>query len=122
MPGGGLLRVLAQVVPQVPAVGDLHRARGALAGAVGVGAGPVPADHGDARVSLEPVRQDVPVPARQQVDDLVRFHVHQHGGVVLPLAGGDVVGAQHRDRARRNDLGAHNAPHERGLAAAGRPE
>jgi hypothetical protein len=39
------LHVLAQVVPQVPPVGDLHRAGRTVTGAVGVPAGPVPADH-----------------------------------------------------------------------------
>ncbi len=34
VPGGGLLGVLAQVVPPVPAVGDLERAGGAAGGAV----------------------------------------------------------------------------------------
>ncbi len=39
------LHVPAQVVPQVPPVGDLHRVGCAGTGAVGVPAGPVPADH-----------------------------------------------------------------------------
>ena len=43
----GALEVPGQVVPQVPAVGDLHRVRGAEPGGLGVGAGPVPADHLD---------------------------------------------------------------------------
>jgi len=44
------LHVPAQVVPQVPPVGDLYRAGRTITGAVGVGAGPVPADHLHARV------------------------------------------------------------------------
>ena len=39
------LHVLAQVVPQVPPVGDPHRAGRTVTSAVGVAAGPVTADH-----------------------------------------------------------------------------
>ena len=39
------LHVFAQVVPQVPAVGDLYRTGRTATSAVGVGAGVVPADH-----------------------------------------------------------------------------
>ena len=41
MRGDRLLGVLSQVVPQVPAVGDLDRGRGAVPGALGVGPGSV---------------------------------------------------------------------------------
>jgi hypothetical protein len=43
--GDALLDGLGQVLPQVEAVGDLHRIRRPGPGAVGVGARPVPADH-----------------------------------------------------------------------------
>jgi len=48
--GDQSLHVLAQVVPQVPPVGDLDRVGRTAAGAVGVSAGPVPADHLHTRV------------------------------------------------------------------------
>ena len=48
------LEVPGQVVPQVPAVGDLHRVRGAEPGGLGVGTGPVPADHLDSGMLLQP--------------------------------------------------------------------
>ena len=57
MAGDGLAGVLAQVVPQVPAVRDLDRARRAGPGGLGVGAPPVPADHlapPDARAATPP--------------------------------------------------------------------
>ena len=43
--GHGLLHVLGEVVPQMPAVRDLHGVRRAAAGALGVGAGAVAAHH-----------------------------------------------------------------------------
>src|SRR6202041_1326012 len=49
---GGGADAPAEVAQQVPAVGDLGGAGGALAGGLGVGAGPVPADHPRARVGL----------------------------------------------------------------------
>ena len=47
-------RARTQVVPQVPPVGDLHRAGRTVPGAGGVAAGPVPADHLHAGVGAEP--------------------------------------------------------------------
>ena len=58
--GHRLLHVLGQVVVEMPPVGDLGCFRGALAGAVGVGAGPVPADHLGSGVLLQPVRRRWP--------------------------------------------------------------
>jgi hypothetical protein len=45
VPGDGPGGVLGQGMPQVPAVSGLNRAGGPVAGALGVGAGPVAADH-----------------------------------------------------------------------------
>ena len=92
--GGGLGGPLAQVVPQVPAVGDLDRAGGALAGAFGVGAGPVPADHRGPGMSLQPALQGGGLPVREQVDDLPGGHVDQDGAVDVALAQREVVDAQ----------------------------
>jgi hypothetical protein len=60
-------------------------------GAWDVAAGPVVTDHRDARPTLGPVRRNVRVPARQQVDDVTGFHAGQHGGV-LRAAKADYVG------------------------------
>ena len=43
----GLLDCLAQVLPEVETVRDLHRVRSALPGAFAIAAGAVPADHLD---------------------------------------------------------------------------
>ena len=68
MTGDGLGGVLGEVVPQVPAVGDLDCLRCAVAGAFGIGAGPVAADHPRAWVGLEPPGQRAGLTARQDVD------------------------------------------------------
>jgi hypothetical protein len=66
--GDGFGGVLGEVVPQVPAVGDLNRSRSAIAGALGIGTGPVPADHPHPWVCLEPAGQRPSLAAGQDVD------------------------------------------------------
>jgi hypothetical protein len=89
-PGG----VLGEVVPQVPAVSDLDRVGGAVAGAFGVGAGPVPADHPRARVRGEPVFQRASLAAGQDVDGPAGAGVDQDGAVDVPFAQREVIDAQ----------------------------
>ena len=60
--GDGLAGVLAQVVPDMPAVRHLDRPGSAGAGSLGIGAGPVPADHLHLRVLLEPFPRWVSFP------------------------------------------------------------
>jgi hypothetical protein len=94
--GDGLLHVLGQVVPQVPAVGDLDRGRRALPGAVGVGAGPVPADHLGAGMRAQPAGEGVGLAVGEQVDRAVGGHVDQDRAVDVPAAQREVVHAEHR--------------------------
>ena len=86
-----LLGIFAQVVPQVPAVGDLGRGRGSGGGAPGVGAGPVPADHLRAGMGLQPCLQRARLAVRQQVDHAARFGVGDHGAIHLPLAQREII-------------------------------
>ena len=79
-------------------VGDLHRGGCCLPGGPGVGAAPVPADHLDAGMGAQPVRESLRLPVRQHVDEPVAVHVHQHGRIRMPLALGDIIDAQHGDR------------------------
>jgi len=73
----GLLHRLGEVVPQVPSVSDLHGVRGTGAGAVGVGAGPVPTHDSHARMPAQPGRdrlrgavgQHIQRPVGVDVDD-----------------------------------------------------
>jgi len=59
VPGDRPLDSLAEVVPQVPPVGDLHRVRRAPRAAIGITARPVPADQLRARAGGEPGRERV---------------------------------------------------------------
>jgi hypothetical protein len=63
MAGHAALHRLAEVLPQVEAVGDLHRLRRAGPRTLRVGAGAVPADHLDPGVGAQPGRQRLRVPA-----------------------------------------------------------
>jgi hypothetical protein len=92
--GDGLLHVLGQVVPQVPAVGDLDRVRCGLPGALGVGASAVPADDLGVRVRSQPGGEGGGLPISQQVHRTVGRHVDQHGAVAMTAAQGEVVHAQ----------------------------
>ncbi len=74
----GFVDRLTQVVPQVPAVGDLHRLPGSDAGCFGVGAGPVAAEDRNARMLLEPGRDRVRGAVGQHVQGPVRLDV-DHG-------------------------------------------
>lgn len=76
---------LGGVDQEVPTVGDLDRARRAGAGRLGAGAGPVAADHGDARVGGEPVPHRRGRPARQEVDGAAPLEVADD--TVSPLTG-----------------------------------
>jgi len=57
VPGNRALHRLAEVVPQVPSVGYLHRVRRSPGAAVGIAACPVPADELPARAGGEPHRE-----------------------------------------------------------------
>jgi hypothetical protein len=79
--GDGLLRCLAQVLPQVEPVGDLDRLRGSGADAVGVRAGPVPADRVDLGVPAQPGGERAGLAVGQHVYRPVTVHVDQDGVV-----------------------------------------
>jgi hypothetical protein len=96
----GLLHVLGQVVPQVPAVGDLDRVRCCLPGGLGVGASAVPADDLGSRVVPQPGREGGGLPISQQIHRLVGGHVHQDGAVDMSAAQREVIHAQHRHAGR----------------------
>jgi hypothetical protein len=109
------LGVLGQVVPQVPAVGDLDRVRCAVPGALGVVAGPVPADHLRARMRLQPGLQGAGFPVRQQLDRLARRDVHQDGPVDLAAPQGEVIDPEDLRRGADPRLGqGGDQPQQRG--------
>ncbi len=91
----GLGGVFGEVVPQVPAVRDLDGAGGSVAGAFGIGAGPVPADHPRTRVGGEPVFERPGLAARQHVDGPPGGGVNQDGCVDVAAAQREIIDADH---------------------------
>jgi hypothetical protein len=124
--GDHALHRLAQVLPQVKPVGDLHRVRCPKPGALGVGAGAVPADHLHARMRRQPVGQRLRLTARQQLHRLAGLAVDQHGPIDLPAAQREVVYSKH---PRGGRLGVrqgqqqpqHGRPAGLGLQLPGEP-
>ena len=113
--GDRLLRVLAQVVPQVPAVRDLDSERRAGRSAIGICAGPVPADDFRAGTGLQPLLQRGGLAVGQQVDDLARLGVGHHGAIDLPLAQREVVDPGDLRRGCHHGIGQrHDQPQQRG--------
>jgi hypothetical protein len=90
-----LLDVLGEVVPQVPAVSDLHGQGCAVVGAVGVGTGAVPAHDLGARMLAQPVREGVGLPVSQQLHRTVAVHVDQHRAVDVAATQREVVDTEH---------------------------
>ena len=95
----GFLYRVAQVLPQVKAVRDLDGIRCALAGALGVGAGPVPADDLYAGVVAQPLGEGFGLAVFQHVDGPVRVHVDQDGGVGMAFSFREVIDAKDGDLA-----------------------
>jgi hypothetical protein len=122
-----ILGVPGQVVPQVPAVGDLDRVRGAVPGTLGVVAGPVPADHLRARMRLQPGLQGAGFPVRQQLDRLARSDVHQDSPVDLAASEREVTGPEDLRRGADPRLGQggdqaqQRGPVRRGAQRGGQP-
>ncbi|HEY4992538.1 MAG TPA: hypothetical protein VII33_10695 [Nakamurella sp.] len=86
----------------MPAVGDLHRIRRAVPGAVSVAAGPVPADHLHAGMSAQPVGEVAGFPAEEDVDRSVPVgQVDQHRAVVVAAAQRELIDAEDRHLADR---------------------
>ena len=122
-----LLGVPGQVVPQVPAVGDLDRVRGAVPGALSVIAGPVPADHLRARMRRQPGLQGDGFPVRQQADGLARRDVHQDGPVDLAAPQREIIDPEdlragaNRGLGQGGDQPQQRGPVRRGAQHGGQP-
>ena len=86
----------------MPAVGDLHSIGSTVPGAVGVPAGPVPADHLHTGMETEPIREVGGLPAQEHVDRTVHVgQVDQYRAVVAAAAQRELVDAEHRHQADR---------------------
>ena len=110
----GLLYRVAQVLPQVEAVGHLDGVRCSLAGALGVGACPVPADDLHAGVVFQPLGQGGGLAVLQHVDGPVGVHVDQDGRVGMAAPFREVIHAQHRDLAGPGIGQSADQPGQRG--------
>jgi hypothetical protein len=117
----GLLDVLGEVVPQVPAVGDLDGLGCASMGAVGVGAGAVAAHDLDAGVLAQPVGEGVGLPVSQQLHRAVAGHVDQDAAVVVAAAQREVVDAEHGHRVGLG-IGQRAEQAQQGTAADRQPK
>ena len=111
-----LLRVLGQVVVEMPPVGDLVGFRGTLAGAVGVGACPVAADDCGSGVGFQPIGEGTRLAVAQQVHGLAGLGVDQDGPVVPAAAEREVVHAQDRDGPGLGFGQRHDQPQQAGPA------
>ena len=98
--GDQAFHVTAQVVPQMPPVGDLHSVGRAVPGAVGVPTGPVSADHLYAGMETEPVGEIGGFSAQEHVDRSVPVgQVDEHGAVLVAAAQRELVDAEDRHLA-----------------------
>jgi hypothetical protein len=80
MSGNGLLDVLSEVVPQLPAVGDLICLWCAGGGAVGIRAGTIAADDPTARMLTWPYGESGRLPV-QHIDRPMRGQVDEHRAI-----------------------------------------
>lgn len=93
--GDGPLGGLAEVVPQVPPVGNLSRLGCPGRGAFGEERSPIPADHLDAGPFGQPLCQAGCLPVRQQVHWPSGFDIDQNRAVDAALARGVLIDADH---------------------------
>jgi hypothetical protein len=114
--GNGRLDVVAQVIPNVPPIGNLPGIGRALPAAQREAAGPVPADQPDTRMSAEPGGEGAGLPVGEDVDDAMSVHVEQDAGVRLATPLGPVIYAEHCDLA---DLGIGQRPDQPDQRAPG---
>jgi hypothetical protein len=86
--------MLAQVLPQMPSVGDLHRVRSPGPGAFGIAAGTVPADHPHSGMRGQPALQRLRPAIGKHLDRPVGVDVDQHGRVAVAPAEREVINAE----------------------------
>ena len=92
---------LAEPVPQVPAVTDLHRRRPGPPDGLAIGPGPVTARDLGPRVLPQPVTGGVRGPAGNDVDPPARPGAGEHARLDQAAAQREVAGAQHPGDQKR---------------------
>ncbi|GHE13725.1 hypothetical protein GCM10010339_81640 [Streptomyces alanosinicus] len=93
-------RRVAEVLPQEPAVADLHRFGQSPGYALAAGARAIAADDLDAGVLAQPPFQGVGGTAREDVDALASLGVGQDGGVAVAALEREVIDAKHTRHSR----------------------
>ena len=78
----------------MPPVGDLHRLRSALGGALAIATATVAADDLDAGMGREPVRDSATFPVRQEIDGAATLEVTNDRPIILAIQLGEVVNAE----------------------------
>jgi len=120
VPGDGAFHGVAEVVPQVPLVGDLNGQRCAAGRAVGIAAGAVAADDLRTGAGSQPGGERIGGPVGQHIDRAARLDIDQQGAVTVPAAQREVIhpqhdrGAHHRWLGQRTDEPDQRHPAHRG--------
>ena len=83
VPVGEVLDGVAEVAEQMPSIGHLGGVRRALTDSVGICASTIAGDDLDTGTITQPPTDCRCFAVRQQIDDLVRLHVHQHRAVAV---------------------------------------
>ena len=91
MTGEDLPQGVGHIVQEMPAICGLDGRGGALADAIGVGAGTVAGDDLDARMGFQPCGNGVGLTVRQKVDGAVTFEIDDDGAVTLAPASCPVI-------------------------------
>lgn len=88
------LEDLTHVLDQVKPVAYLHRVWCATGGTLHIRHTAIPADHFDARMVKQPLREGISRTFREQIDDVVALEVDENSTVDMPFAEGEVVHPQ----------------------------
>jgi hypothetical protein len=90
-----LVQRFPEILQQMQAIRDLSRSGSPLAGALGIGAGPIPGDHLPSRMRSEPLRHRLGRAFREQRHGLVALQVYQDRAIGVPFTQGEIVHPQH---------------------------
>jgi hypothetical protein len=104
---------LAQVLQQMPTIGDLLGVRGRFGGGLDVVGPAVPADQFDTRMLFEPLLHRLGVAVGQEIHDVAPLQIHHDGAVTPPFAPGPIVDPDDAERGRGIVLDPLDAPQER---------
>ena len=114
--GDGTLDGFGQVVPQMPAIGDLDGQRRALRRAFGVTPAAVTADDLRAWMGVQPGPEGLRGPLWEHVNRTAGLDIDQHRAVDMPLTQREVIDAQHQHSPAIGVGGGADQPYQRRAA------